>query len=417
MVWRETFRGVADSFRANRLRFILTLTGVMIGSSSLVMLSGLLAAGQDALVMASHQAEEDDLVEVSRNEPRNPRDRRRTTRQLDRGDVTTLDETALLGDARVVGQRRRWAEVYWKRNKKQVAIIGTRPDALDLYHLRLARGRFFSEEEVASRRPVAVVGHKVWEDLLEAAPSLDGLSVSDGNQRYVVIGALAHKPTFGGGDGPWQWDNRILIPETTLTAVTSPEEIRSGLHRIFIRLADLQALSSRMASVRGVVRETLLRRHYGVENFEFEGGEEEDGKEDLILMVISLLVLGTAIVSLIVGGINVMNIMLVSVTERTREIGIRRAVGAPRRQLMAQFLAESTITAGLGGVFGVGIGLGLTWIATRVLDKVVGGWPFHLVPWAPPLAIGAALLVGVVFGLYPAWRAARLDPVEALRFE
>jgi ABC-type antimicrobial peptide transport system permease subunit len=112
-----------------------------------------------------------------------------------------------------------------------------------------------------------------------------------------------------------------------------------------------------------------------------------------------------------------MNIMLVSVTERTKEIGIRRAVGAPRRQLMLQFLAESTLTAGLGGLLGVASGLGLTWIFSRVLDRVVGGWTFHLVPWAPPLAIGAALLVGVVFGLYPAWRASRLDPVEALRFE
>ena len=263
---------------------------------------------------------------------------------------------------------------------------------------------------------MAVVGHKVWTDLLEASESLDGLSVSDGDQRYVVIGVLAHKPTFDGGDGPWQWDNRILIPETTMTATTSPQDIRSGLNRIFVRLADLSDFAGRIATVRGVVRGTLLRRHYGIENFEIEG-DEEDAKEELILVVISLLVLGTAIVSLIVGGINVMNIMLVTVTERTREIGIRRAVGAPRRQLMAQFLAESTLTAGLGGLLGVGIGLVLTWVGARLLDRFVGGWTFHVVAWAPPVAIGAALLVGVVFGLYPAWRAARLDPVEALRFE
>jgi putative ABC transport system permease protein len=416
MLWRETWRGVFDAFRANRTRFILTLTGVMIGSSSLVLLSGMLAAGQQALVMASRQAEEEDLVEVSQNSPRKVRDRNRTQRQLDGADVTSLDESALLADARVVGQRRRWAMVYWKRNKKQVALVGTRPDALDLYHLRLFRGRMFNEQDVQERRPLAVVGHKVWIDLLEEAPSLEGVSISDGDQRYTVVGVLAHKPAFGGGDGPWQWDNRILLPESSMTAGLSPEERRSGLHRIFVRLADLRDFAGRIGTVKGVVRETLLRRHYGIENFEFEGGEE-DGKEDLILTVISLLVLGTAIVSLTVGGINVMNIMLVSVTERTREIGIRRAVGAPRRQLLAQFLAESTLTAGLGGLLGVLSGLGLTWVAARVLDKVVGGWAFHLVPWAPPLAMGAALLVGVVFGLYPAWRASRLDPVEALRFE
>jgi putative ABC transport system permease protein len=416
MLWRETWRGVFDAFRANRTRFILTLTGVMIGSSSLVLLSGMLAAGEQALVMASRQAEEEDLVEVSQNTPRKVRDRDRTQRQLDNPDVTSLDESALLADARVVGQRRRWAQVYWKRNKKNVALVGTRPDALDLYHLRLQHGRMFSDQEVQERRPVAVVGHKVWMELLEEAASLDGLSISDGNQRYAVIGVLAHKPAFGGGDGPWQWDNRILLPESTVTANLSPAERRGGLHRIFVRLADLRDFSGRIGTVKGVVRETLLRRHYGIENFEFEGGEE-DGKEDLILTVISLLVLGTAVVSLAVGGINVMNIMLVSVTERTREIGVRRAVGAPRRQVMSQFLAESTLTAGLGGVLGVLSGLGLTWVASRVLDKVLGGWSFHIVPWAPPLAIGAALLVGVVFGLYPAWRASRLDPVEALRFE
>ena len=105
---------------------------------------------------------------VERDPPRKVRDRNRTTRQLDGGDVTNLDESALLADARVVGQRRRWAMVYWKRNKKQVALVGTRPDALDLYHLRLQRGRFFSEQDVQERRPVAVVGHKVWTDLLES---------------------------------------------------------------------------------------------------------------------------------------------------------------------------------------------------------------------------------------------------------
>ena len=335
-------------------------------------------------MMASRQAEEEDLIEIERDTPRNVRDRNRTTRELDGGDVTNLDESALLGDARVVGQRRQWAMVYWKRNKKQVALVGTRPDALDLYHLRLARGRFFSEEDVQERRPVAVVGHKVWIDLLESPESLEGLSISDGNQRYVVIGVLAHKPTFGGGRRPLAVGQpRAAARDHLDRQHLSRRRSGPGCTASSCAWPTCSDFSGRIGTVRSVVRETLLRRHYGVENFELEG-DEEDGKEELILMVISLLVLGTAIISLVVGGINVMNIMLVSVTERTREIGIRRAVGAPRRQLMAQFLAESTVTAGLGGVLGVGSGLGLTWIASRVLDKVLGGWTFHLVPWAPP---------------------------------
>jgi putative ABC transport system permease protein len=137
----------------------------------------------------------------------------------------------------------------------------------------------------------------------------------------------------------------------------------------------------------------------------------------MILKVISMLVLATAGISLTVGGINVMNIMLVSVTERTREIGIRRTVGASRGRILGQFLAESTLTATLGGVLGVAIGAGLTYVAALILAKLTGGWTFYLVPWAPPLALGTAMFVGAAFGVYPAWRASRLDPSEALRYE
>jgi putative ABC transport system permease protein len=289
-------------------------------------------------------------------------------------------------------------------------------DALDLYHLRLARGRFFADDERRQRRPVAVVGHKVWEDLLESSESMDGLEVKTEGQRFTVIGVLAHKPSFG-RDGPWQWDSRVLIPDATFAVVVPPSQgPRRGLGKIFVRLSDLRYLADRITEVRGVVRATLLRRHYDVENFEVQN-HQDDGKEELILGIISLLVLATAVISLAVGGINVMNIMLVSVTERTREIGIRRAVGAPKTRIMSQFLAESTVTAGLGGVLGVGGGVGFTWIASLILDKLTGGWTFHVVSWAPPLAMGAALFTGMAFGLYPAWRAARLDPVEALRFE
>ncbi len=415
MLLRETLRGVLDAFQANRLRFALTLTGVIIGSASLVLLSGLLEGGKEALVMASQRAEEEDLIEIrSRRAPE--KDRGRTTRVLEEADAVTLDDSTLLGGARVVGQRQTMQTVYWKGKKKAATLVSARSDSLDLYHLRLERGRFFGEQDLLYRRKVAVIGHRLWEELFDGATALDGMEVNTGGQRFAVIGVLAHKPSFG-GDGPWQWDSRVLIPDTTFAIVLPPQQgsLRQ-IERLFLRLADVEYLASRMQEVRAVARTTLLRRHYGVENFKVGGGEE-DGKGELIIGIISLLVLTTAVISLVVGGINVMNIMLVSVNERTREIGIRRAVGAPRAQVLAQFLAESTLTAGLGGVLGVGGGVGLTWIATRILAKMAGGWTFHVVPWAPPLALGAAILVGIVFGIYPAWRASRLHPVEALRFE
>jgi putative ABC transport system permease protein len=418
MIWRETFRGVWDTLRANRLRFLLTLSGIVVGSASLVLLSGLLQSGQEVLMMAAHTAGEKDLVEVKRRQAPE-KQQRRTTRSLDRGDVVTLQESALLERARVVGLRPVWEEAHWKGEHRNVAIVGTRGDALDLYRLKMERGRYFNHDDHAVRRRVAVVGQRVWSELLQRTEDLSTLEIKTGGERLMVVGVLAKKPSLKGGDGPWQWDNRVLVPDATFEVMFPlPHGTeRRGIDRIFVRLTEIRQLADRIGQVRSVVKATILRRHYGVKNFAIEGEESDDADDNIILKVISMLVLATAGISLTVGGINVMNIMLVSVTERTREIGIRRTVGAARSRILMQFLAESTLTATLGGLLGVAIGAGLTFIAARILNAIAGGWTFYLVPWAPPLALGTAMFVGAAFGVYPAWRASRLDPSEALRFE
>src|SRR5262249_18998884 len=144
---------------------------------------------------------------------------------------------------------------------------------------------------------------------------------------------------------------------------------------------------------------------------------EEDAKFELILGIIRMLLLATAVLSLVVGGINIMNIMLVSVTERTREIGVRRALGASRRTILVPFLSESALVAALGGLVGVVSGLAVNRVASWGLSVWLGEWKFHIIGWSIAAGIAAAAFTGLVFGLYPAWRAARLDPAEALRFE
>jgi putative ABC transport system permease protein len=412
----EILGTVWQGFRANRLRFTLTLVGVMIGCASLVLLSGLLEGGKEALLLASQRAAEDDLVEITaRRAPR--KDRQRTTRPLEQADVETLDSSPLLEDARVTSMRQSMESVSWKGKRRMIGLVGAPPEAMGMYRLELARGRFISSDDVRERRKVAVVGHKVWNELFEGA-ELEGLEIKTGRDRFLVIGVMKHKPALG-GDGPWQWDGRAVLPESTFN-LSQPSQT-GGRYRetekIFVRLAGLEYLAARIDQVRSIAKSTILRRHLGVQNFRIEGEREEDAKGELIITIISLLILTTAIISLVVGGINVMNIMLVSVTERTREVGIRRAVGAPRGHVMMQFLAEAVVTAGLGGLVGVAGGIGLTALASLILGKVLGGWSFHLVPWAPPLAFGSALFVGAVFGWFPAWKASRLNPVEALRFE
>jgi putative ABC transport system permease protein len=413
----EILRTVWQGFRTNRTRFALTLMGVMIGCGSLVLLSGLLEGGKEALLMASQKAAEDDLVEIrSSMAPR--KDERRTTRPLEQADVQALDASPLLADAQVTSMRQSIESVVWKGQRRSTNVIGAPPAARGMYRLTVARGRFISDDDMAARRKVAVIGWKLWQEVFDGATDLAGLEIKTANDRFQVIGVLEHKPMLGGG-GPWQWDRRVLLPETTFNlAVPS----RSGgryreTERIFVRLAGVEYLAARIDQVRSIAKSTLLRRHLGVQNFRIEGEREDDAKGELIIGIISLLILTTAVISLVVGGINVMNIMLVSVTERTREIGIRRAVGAPRGHVMLQFLAEAMVTSGLGGLVGVAGGVALTALVSLILDKVLGDWTFHVAPWAPPLALGSALLVGAIFGWFPAWKASRLDPVEALRFE
>lgn len=171
-----------------------------------------------------------------------------------------------------------------------------------------------------------------------------------------------------------------------------------------------------MDTLRGVIDATLLRRHFGVRNFKVQE-DQTKGQDHLILGVVRVLLFSASLVALMVGGINIMNIMLVTVTERTREIGVRRAVGATPRQILIQFMVESGSVALLGGLLGVGLGALLSWLCTLALRGVLGVWDFHIEGWSIGLALGLSLSTGVVFGIYPAWRAAHIDPVEALRSE
>jgi putative ABC transport system permease protein len=168
---------------------------------------------------------------------------------------------------------------------------------------------------------------------------------------------------------------------------------------------------------RQMIDAAIKRRHYGVENFRVDRESKDEEQFNVIVSVIKILLLGTGLLSLFVGGINIMNIMLVTVTERTREIGVRRAIGADPTSILMQFLLESAFIALTGGIIGVLGGLGLAWSAAFVLTKVLGAWKLHVALWSIVLGLGLSVATGVAFGIFPAWRAARLDPVEALRYE
>ena len=221
-----------------------------------------------------------------------------------------------------------------------------------------------------------------------------------------MVGVLADKPYVGSTDGTNVWNRKVLVPETTFDSVLSPEQ---KVERVYVRDP-----ARPLGDVVRAAEALLLRRSFGVKSFEVEDSKKRS-QEHVILAVIRVLLIGTGLVALLVGGINVMNVMLVSVSERRREIGIRRALGATRRSIVAQFLAESVVLSASGGLIGVLGGAAMAALAALALGRWLGHWTLAIEPWAVISSLVSALGVGVIFGTLPAARAARVDPVLALR--
>jgi putative ABC transport system permease protein len=284
-------------------------------------------------------------------------------------------------------------------------LCGTTPEVQTLREWHLAAGRFFNREEMSQAAPVCVIGDTVRRQLFPEEPAPVGRYVHIDGLRLRVLGVLAPKGTDPAGQDQ---DDEVFLPITTVQRKIVGED------RINILLtgARSEALTDRaIDEITRVLRQTH-RVKPGSEDFDVSSVREMAALAYVVTDTLQLLVAVIASLSLLVGGIGIMNIMLVSVTERTREIGIRMAVGATAAAVLAQFLVEAVILALAGGLAGITLGI----VAALGLAQAAG-WPVVISPSAVLIAVGVAAGVGVFFGFYPAWRASRLDPIDALRYE
>jgi putative ABC transport system permease protein len=403
----ETLRVALDALRANKLRSFLTMLGIVIGVGAVI---AMVALGNGAQRSVNERIASlgTTLLTVI---PGQQRFGGGVASANDRAPLTFDDVDALVQRTThvvaVQPELARSLQVEYSSRNTNTTVTGTTANYLEVRNFSIAAGRMFTNAEDAARQRVAVLGSQVVEDLgILSADAVIGEAVRIDNKQFTVIGVLTSKGQGAGFQNP---DDQVLVP------------IQTARYRLIggdrVRTINLLAPSEADIPITMADVERVLRRQHrlrvGVDD-DFTIRNQSDFLATLgeTTQVFSLLLAGIAAVSLLVGGIGIMNIMLVSVTERTREIGIRKALGATQLNILLQFLIEAVVLCLLGGAIGVGLGSGAAIFLHRVFQ-----WNADVGASSVVIAFVFAAVVGIVFGVWPARRAAGLDPIESLRYE
>lgn len=412
-IW-ENFRIALGGLLANKLRSLLTMLGIIIGVAAVITLVSV-GRGVESVVTAEFQGLGNNLLFVIPGQlgPDQRRPRRAGGTGLTMNDVMALSDPLLVPEvSRVVPEYGRVAQVTRGRHDTRTTITGTSVDYPDVRNFYPVAGNFFNEQDVISGARVAVIGQTVYEDLFPDGEPPMGETIRINNVSFRIIGLLQEK----GGSGFNDQDDLILVPITAAQRRLFPARRSDGKLRVDFIYAQLFDETQQNAAIAEI--ELVLRDQH---NIDFD--EEDDftvlSQDELVSAfgevtnVLTVFLGVIAGISLLVGGIGIMNIMLVSVTERTREIGLRKAVGAKRRDILGQFLIEAMLLALTGGLIGLLIGIAGTLIITNLSDSLR-----PIVDWMAVIgAISISALIGLSFGVYPAARAAQLNPIDALRYE
>ena len=407
MIPLETFRVALRALLRNKLRSFLTVLGIIIGVAAVIAMVAI-GEGAKAKVEASFASMGSNLLIVM------PGSTTAGGAHGGFGSMPTLtwdDLRAIRNEVPSVRyaavQLRSSAQILSEDQNWTTSVTGTSPEYFSIRDWSVASGRTLSPSDVDSSAKVVVLGATVVEKLFGSGDPV-GQTVRIKNIPFEVIGVLAKK-----GQSPMgqDYDDAAFVPQTTFMS-----KVQGGLQKFISGIIFIGATNGGTAKAETQVRNLLRDRHhidagadddFSIRNLTEMANAQQEGMQTLTTLLASI-----AAVSLLVGGIGIMNIMLVSVTERTREIGVRMAVGATPANILLQFLVEAFTLAVAGGLVGVGIGI---LVAKRLATQF--GWPTLIRPDIVLVSVSFSAAVGIVFGIYPARKASQLDPIDALRYE
>jgi putative ABC transport system permease protein len=422
---REVVLVALDSLRANKLRSALTILGVVIGITAIVGMTSLIR-GFDNSLRDSIRELGPNTIFVAKFSGLSIAAGNEFTELLRRPNLTVEDATAIEKLAPSAGIVDIWLGAggpptqtrvfYGNERTKLLAVLGATENFVNINFLDVQAGRFFTAGEVSRRRNVVVLGQTPYQALFGAS-GVDpvGKRVRVGAVEYTVVGAVGKRPSAGGFD--LGQDDFVVIPETTYRKQFGIQIFRQGsaTHQSVL-IAVAPRVDGARASLLAEVEEIMRIRHELTldepNDFDVITQDAALNLWDQVSQATLLTLIVISSIALMVGGIGVMAIMTISVTERTREIGLRKALGARRQEILFQFLAEAVVLTCLGGILGIAIGS-----AIGVTISLATGFPVSLPWWSFAVGLGFSAAVGIFFGMVPAFRAARLDPIEALRHE
>ena len=419
----EIVRMALETLRANKLQSGLTVLGVVIGITSIVGVTSLIR-GFDESLRNSINALGPTTIFLSKFSELGLASGADFSEIMRRPNLTVEDATAIeklapsveVVDIWLGGQGEITERVFYQgRRTRALAVLGATEEFADVNFVPVDIGRFFTQAEVEHRRRVVVLGYTPYEALFQES-GLDpvGKRVRIGAAEYAVVGVLGKRPSPGGFNiGA---DDFVVIPQTThqiLFNTRATGRFRGG------QSAQIVIVPYEWAPREQAIREVeeIMRIRHGLKldernDFELVTRDAIVRLLDQISNAVFLVLVTISSIALMVGGIGVMAIMMISVTERTREIGVRKALGARRHEVLFQFLAEAVVVTSIGGILGILIGSGVA-----LAIHLATGFPVSLPWWSFAIGIGFSAGVGIFFGMFPAVRASRLDPIEALRYE